>query len=245
MTTAAVLIIGDEILTAKVQDENSPYLARQLRALGVDLLRICVIPDEVAVIAEHVLRLATLADHLITSGGIGPTHDDMTYEGVAAAFGLPMVVSPELEQRIREHMGERYNLPAQRMATVPGGSELWWEGEPRYPVVVTRNTIILPGVPALLRRKFELISPRLRGCPVSHRRLTTAEPEPAIADRLTSAARRWPSVAIGSYPQFAQEPWTVTITMDSRDLPALSACEAHLREVLGPGLVRGEPACAP
>ena len=235
--TAAVLIIGDEVLRGKVVDENSPFFAAQLRAMGVDLLRIVTIPDDLAVIAAAVAELSALADHLFTSGGVGPTHDDLTYEGVARAFDLPLVVAPEIEALLSARMGPRYNAAAQRMATIPAGSELWWAGDIPYPLVVTRNVAIFPGVPALLRARFAAVADRFTGQPMGTRRLVTTAGETDIAHLLTAAAARWPEVSIGSYPQFDQKPYTVTLTLDSRDAAALEACEAKLRADLAPQLL--------
>jgi molybdopterin-biosynthesis enzyme MoeA-like protein len=114
------------------------------------------------------------------------------------------------------------------MATIPEGSELWEGGPILFPQVVFRNVFIFSGVPSLFRHKFEAISERLGGKPISHRRITTLASEPEIASLLDGAQERWTSVAIGSYPQFDKRPWTVTITLDTRDIDALEACHGYL-----------------
>lgn len=230
MASAAVVIIGNEILSGKFADENAPYLIGRLRELGVDLGRVVVIPDEVEVIAAEVRACAERFDHVFTTGGVGPTHDDLTMLGVARAFAVELQRHPTLERVLHERMGERVNEAALRMAEVPAGAELWWDGEVRFPLVVVRNVAIFPGVPALLRLKFEAVAHRFQGVPLSLRRLWTAESEPAIADALTDAAARWPAVAIGSYPRFELVPPKVLVTLESRDVGALGACEAFLRE---------------
>lgn len=237
MPTAGVIIIGDEILSGKFTDENTPFLARRLRELGVDLRRVSVIPDDVAGIGEEVRRFAGLFDHVFTTGGVGPTHDDLTMEGVARGFDVPLVRHPELEAILRDKLGEGCSDAALRMADVPRGASLWWDGDVIWPVVVMGNVAIFPGVPSLLRLKFDAVAARFHGVPVQGRRLITTARETDIAHLLSEAAAAWPTVSIGSYPQFDAAPHTVTVTMDSRDPDALAACEARLRALLSASIV--------
>jgi molybdenum cofactor synthesis domain-containing protein len=234
VSTAAVIIIGNEILTGKFADENGGYLIRRLRELGVDLQRMVVIPDVIEVIAAEVRLASSRYDHVFTTGGVGPTHDDLTFPGVAAAFDVPLVRNAELERVIRERGHGPFNTAAMRMAEVPAGADLWWDGHVFYPLVVVRNVAIFPGVPALLRLKFEAVAHRFAGVPVSTRRMTTERSEPEIADLLTQAANTWPEIAIGSYPRFDERPYTVIVTLEGRDERALEACEAFLRAGVDP-----------
>ena len=229
MPSAAIIIIGNEILTGKFADENAPWLIARLRTLGVDLGRIVTIPDTIEDIAREVRAASLRFDHVFTSGGVGPTHDDLTLPGVAAALGVPVVRHPELEAILRTRMGQACNEAALRMADIPEGAELWWEGQVHWPLVVARNVAIFPGVPALLRAKFDAVAHRFAGVPVQTARLTTTATEPAIADLLTEASRTWEQVAIGSYPRFETSPRTVIVTMESRDAEALAACAGWLR----------------
>ncbi|MES2641236.1 MAG: molybdopterin-binding protein [Myxococcota bacterium] len=227
MPSAAVIIIGNEILSGKFADENGPYLIRRLRELGVDLGRIVVLPDVIETIAAEVRSASLAFDHVFTSGGVGPTHDDLTFPAISAAFDRPLERHPVLAQLL-ESRGRAPNLAAYRMAEVPAGAELWWDGNVVYPLVVMRNVAIFPGVPSLFRMKFEAVAHRFAGVPVSCRRLVTELGEPEIADALTQASERWPSVAIGSYPRFEVTPHTVIVTMEGRDDASLLACEAWL-----------------
>jgi molybdenum cofactor synthesis domain-containing protein len=229
MPTASVLIIGNEILTGKFADENGPWLVKRLRALGCDLLRIVVLPDAVDVIADEVARARARGSHVITTGGVGPTHDDVTMFGVARGLGVAIERRPELESILRAKLGEACNEAALRMADVPAGAELCWEGQVGWPLVVAGRVYVFPGVPTLLQRKFEGVAPRFAGVPVQVARLTTLQTEPEIADALTEASVRWPGVAIGSYPRFETTPRTVIVTMEARDADALASCEAWLR----------------
>jgi len=241
MPSAVAVIIGNEILSGKFQDENSPWLAVRCRELGIDLVRVHVIPDDIEVIAETVAASSALADLVFTTGGVGPTHDDMTMEGVARAFGVPLVQHPELEQALRSRMGDRLTSAALRMAEVPEGAVLWRSDGMRFPQVVMRNVVIFPGVPRLLRMKFDHIATRLGGgARVLGAQLVTRAAETDIAAALAAAQSSHPRVDIGSYPQFDRKPYTVTITLDSRDAAALEACRKALRTALADGLV--EPA---
>ena len=234
MATAAVVIIGNEILSGKFADENTPYLVGRLRALGVDLKRILVIPDEVDVIAETIRDSSVAFDWVLSTGGVGPTHDDVTFPGIAQAFGLGLARHDTLAGIIRDKLGERVNEAAFRMAEIPVGAALWWDGDVIYPLVTVRNVLVFPGVPSLVRLKFEAIAHRLAGEPVASARLTTHADEPAIADDLTHAAGRWPTVAIGSYPRFDESPRVVIVTLEGRDADALGACRAWLKARLPP-----------
>lgn len=230
--TVSVLVIGDEILTGNFRDENTPWLIDRCRLAGLDLRRIVVLPDLVDVIAAEVATCSAACDWVFTTGGVGPTHDDVTMEGIAAAFGLPMERRAELAALLRQKMGEQANEDALRMADLPHGSELWWDGEIFFPQVVTRNVVIFPGVPALMRMKFEAVAHRFGGVPAHSTRLTTTQPEPLIAACLRQAQQQWPTVHIGSYPRYEQRPWTVIVILESRDAPALAACHAWLADRL-------------
>ena len=229
MATAAAVIIGNEILSGKFTDENSPWLADRLCAIGVDLTRIVVIPDDIDVIADTVRELSAAVTHVFTSGGVGPTHDDVTFEGIARAFGVPLSRHPALAAAIRAHMGTTVTEAALRMADVPSGSKLVGEG---FPVLVFRNVIILPGVPKYFQKKFELFAGTITPDPKHQERIITQARESAIADVLTEATARWPSVEIGSYPRIEQTPPTVIVTLDSRDKPSLADAYSWLKAAL-------------
>jgi len=233
-TSAAALIIGDEILSGKFADLNGPFIIRRCRELGIDLRHISVVPDVLDDIAFEVARWSARVDHVFTTGGVGPTHDDLTMAGVAQAFGVSIVRSAALEQIIREKFEGRLNEDVFRMADVPEGAELWSEGALFFPQVVVRNVIIFPGVPRLFHKKFDGIAHRLAvgGAPRHSRRVVTEEQETDIAARLRLIAGNHPDVAIGSYPQFDQKPWTVTVTIDSLDLAAVAVAEAAVRAAI-------------
>ncbi len=228
MPTVAAVIIGNEILTGKFADENGVYLIQRCRVLGADLERVTVLADDVAEIAREVAYCAQRFDWVFTSGGVGPTHDDVTLEGVARAFERPLHQHPDLVALI-----DAYGLPRNdaslRMATIPQGAVLVRSDATSYPVLRVDNVWVLPGVPRLFRSKFETIAHHVRGVAVTTARLFVDQHETAIAATLGAAQDRWPMVDIGSYPRFGQGEFKVIVTLESRQPDALHACEDHLR----------------
>jgi len=245
MPTAGIAIIGDEILSGKFVEENAAFLIGELRSLGVDLKRIVVIPDDLEDIATTVLDLSNRFDHVFTSGGVGPTHDDVTMLAIANAFGTTVVRMPELEQRVRAYWGEKLTEPHLRGADVPGGAELVYGKDNVWPVVCMKNVYILPGVPPLFRRKFVDIRDRFRTEPVTIARVYIDADEGAIANDLDAVVAAHPAVKIGSYPRFSERDFKVLVTLEGRDQAEVAGAFGMLVETLGPRVVRTEaPASA-
>jgi molybdenum cofactor synthesis domain-containing protein len=241
--TAGILIIGEEILSGKVEDENARYLVHELRELGVGVRRIEVIPDDAEEIAASLRALSSRFDHVFTSGGVGPTHDDVTLPSVAAAFGMQVARRPELEAMIRRAAGSDFHERDLRMADVPDGARLLYGVPPeptRWPVVAVHNVYVLPGVPVIFRRKFDSIREMFRAGPIFSRAVYSREGEGGIAATLDAVVDEFPSVAIGSYPQFDQSDHKVKITLDGRDQNAVERAVARLAAGLGAALVRQE-----
>ncbi len=217
MPTAGILVIGNEILSGKVVDSNSPYLCRELRALGVDVERIVTIPDEVPTIASHVRALSRAYDFVFTSGGIGPTHDDLTIDGIAAGFQVKVVKSDSIEERLRRASGSEPSESQLKMAMVPEGASLLDTGDLWFPLVVVDNVYILPGVPELLRKKFEGARERFRGVPFVLKRVFVKQRESDIAPHLNALLEKFPELLLGSYPRIGEESFHVLLTLESRD----------------------------
>lgn len=230
--TAGILIIGNEVLSGKVVDQNSPYLVRELRALGVEVRRILTIPDEVPVIAREVGALAEQFDLVFTTGGIGPTHDDVTIAAVAAAFGRRVVRHPMLEDVLRRHYGEGITAAQLRMAEMPEGGELLGEGDLTFPVVAFRNVYIFPGIPEVVRGKFERIRDRFREQPFVLRRVFLRCDEGLIADDLNEVLCRFPELLLGSYPILHNPDHTVLLTLESKSAEYVEAALQHLLQRL-------------
>lgn len=230
MSTAAIVVIGREILTNKFADENGPFLLRRMREIGVDVLRLAVVDDVVDDIANEVRSVAARVDHVVTTGGVGPTHDDVTFEGVAQAFDLSMQVHPELEEVLASYgLVDAANL---RMATVPGGAELLSAAPDPYPVVKVRNVYVLPGVPQLVKRKFDVIASRMAGSPVHEGRVYARDRESSVAGWLATIHEGFPGVEVGSYPRWGEGEVRLIVTLESRDRHALDRAIAEVVRVV-------------
>ena len=217
MPTAGILVIGNEILSGKVVDSNSPYLCEQLREIGVDVERIVTIPDVIEQIASEVKMMSQAYDYVFTSGGIGPTHDDLTIEGVAAAFGRPIEHNESIADRIERAMGRKLNESQLKMAQAPAGAELLDSGDLWFPLVVVENVYVFPGIPELLRKKFESARDRFRGVPFVLRRVYVKRRESDIAESLHALLGEFPELLLGSYPKMREEGYKVLLTLESRD----------------------------
>jgi molybdenum cofactor synthesis domain-containing protein len=231
MPTAAALIIGNEILSGKFQDENGPFLITRLRSLGCDLNRLVVLPDDHDDIAREVARCSEAFDVVITTGGVGPTHDDITLESIAQAFQSPLVLEPKLLELLVNY-GLPDNDATRRMVRIPEDTELVWSEGLTYPVLVVRNVYVFPGVPKLMRAKFENVSHRFAGQTVDTARLYVTQGETEIAHALSVVQDAFPTVDIGSYPRWGEGPFRVIVTLESRDATSLRRAEADLRDQL-------------
>lgn len=226
--TAAIVIIGNEILSGKIKDENSHFLASELRELGVDVRLIEVLPDDIDVIAPAVFSCSGRFDYVFTSGGVGPTHDDVTMSAIAKAFGLKTVLNETIAESIRARCGE---LPpgAMKMAEIPEGAEIVeLNDKMRFPPVIFRNIYIFPGIPEFLRRKFSLLKERFRSEPYKIMRIYVNEEECFIAPYLDSVVREFQDVEIGSYPKIDSPTYKVVLTLESRDGDSLRRAHERL-----------------
>ncbi len=217
MPTAGILVIGNEILSGKVVDTNSPYLCERLRGLGVDVERIVTIPDAIEIIASEVKAMSESYDYVFTSGGIGPTHDDLTIEGVAAAFGRSVEIDKTLEEKIRLAIGDDLNQGQLKMAKVPAGATLIDSGDKWFPLVVVDNVYIFPGIPEALRRKFESACDRFSGVPYLLKRVYVKHSESDIVETLNALLEAFPDLVLGSYPKLREASYQVLVTLESRD----------------------------
>jgi molybdenum cofactor synthesis domain-containing protein len=217
MPTAGILVIGNEILSGKVVDTNSPYLCRELRALGVDVERVLVIPDDVDLIARETKAMHEAYDFVFTSGGVGPTHDDMTLDGIAQAFGRPLELNESIVARIERAQGSAPNESQKKMARIPADARLVDAGDLWFPVVIVENVHVFPGIPELLRKKFESIRDRFRGVPFLLKRVYVRQRESDIAQDLHELLGEFPELMLGSYPKIGEERFHVLLTLESRD----------------------------
>lgn len=214
--TVGIILVGNEILSGKIVDANAAYLCRELRDLGVDVRRISVIPDEVTIIAEEVRVFSRAFDIVFTSGGVGPTHDDVTIEGVARAMDVPVVRHPTLVGLLERYYAGAPTEAALRMAEVPEGAELV-AGSLRFPTVLMRNVYVLPGVPEIFRQKFDALRERFRDRPFHLKCVFVRIGEGTLAAHLNNLLVDFPDLMLGSYPEISNPEYRVKVTLESRD----------------------------
>jgi molybdenum cofactor synthesis domain-containing protein len=237
--TAACLVIGNEILSGKIQDANTVTLARELRALGVELRRVVVVPDEIDLIAHEVNALRNAHDWLFTSGGVGPTHDDVTIAAVARALGRAVVRYPSVEKLLRDFYGARCTEDHLRMADLVEGTELVVSPESGvWPTFVLGNVFVLPGVPEIFKMKLATVRERLRGGEAFVlRSVYTRGDEGEIKRWIDAVVERYPDVAVGSYPRFRDADHNVRVTFDGRDVARVDAASREFASLLPPALL--------
>jgi molybdenum cofactor synthesis domain-containing protein len=235
--TAAALVIGNELLSGKVEEANVAVLARTLRALGVLLRRVVTILDDKAEISREVRELSKSHDWLFTSGGVGPTHDDVTIEAVADAFGVPVVISPPMEKMLRDHYGDRITEGHLRMALVPQGAQLEATEEVRWPTVRIGNTWVMPGIPEVFRMKLPVVVARIgEGAPpYVSRAVYTRMDEGDLKPLLDDVVARFPDVDVGSYPKWLDPAYKTKLTFDGRDAVRVDAARDALLALLPAG----------
>ncbi len=236
ISTAAALVIGDELLSGKIREENIHELAKVLRSLGIRLVRVNVVGDDLPTIAQDVRELSDKYDVVFTSGGVGPTHDDITIDAVAHAFGVAAAVNPEVEALLKRAYGERYHAGHQRMALVPDGAVLRCTEEVPWPTIVMRNVWVLPGVPEVFRMKLLLLKCHLVGAHrfVSRAVLTQMD-EGDLKPLLDQVVVAFPEVAVGSYPRWRSAEYKTKITFDAASEAEVDAALQAFLKLLPPG----------
>lgn len=230
--TAAYVGIGDELLAGSTEDRNFLFLARLLRELGIRLMRSILVPDDLEAIREAVADCRARYDHVFISGGLGPTHDDVTVEAVARALERRVVRHPMLESRLRDLYGDQIREATLKMAEVPEGAVLHVEEGLLFPVLAVENLFLLPGVPRLFEEKLNAIKERFRSTPYHTAEILTDRRESEIAGLLVETLDRFPPIKIGSYPEWDDGGYRVRIVLESKDGERLEAAAAHLRDAL-------------
>ena len=233
--TAGLMIIGDEILSGRIQDRNVAPIAVWLNLQGIRLDEVRIVPDDAARIAAAVDALRSANDYLFTTGGIGPTHDDITVDAIAAALGVPVVVHPRAKAALEAYYANRGGLSEARlrMARVPEGAELIESPGSGAPGIRIGNIFILAGVPQIAAAMLEALTNRIEGGrPLLSRTIGCWVPESEVADLLGATERAHAVCRIGSYPFFRDGRVGANFVIRSPDEAALDACEADLAERL-------------
>jgi molybdenum cofactor synthesis domain-containing protein len=236
--TAALCVIGDEILSGRTQDKNIAQLATWLNDQGIELAEVRVVPDQQERIVEAVNALRNRYDYCFTTGGIGPTHDDITVDSIAAAFGVGVVVHPEAKRMLEDYYrnradGLKLTEARLRMARVPEGAELIVNTSSGAPGVKMGNVYILAGVPWIAAAMMEALTGKLEGgTPVTSVSVGARAPESDVADLLRTTQEAHPGVTIGSYPFFKDGRYGSNFVVRSRDAELAERCAGVLCEGL-------------
>lgn len=229
--TAAIIAIGDELLSGRTKDKNIGHLAEKLNDIGIDLKEVRIIGDEEEMIVTTVQALKARYDYVFTSGGIGPTHDDITADAIAKAFGRPCLVDPRADKLLTAFYAARgveYTESRRRMARMPQGAELIANSVSTAPGFIVDNVYVLAGVPAVFQVMVDEVLPGLKkGTPILSRTMTCPFGEGVIGHPLAEIQQQHPNAEIGSYPHYEGSGFSLELVIRARDNMALnSAYEA-------------------
>ena len=237
IVTAAVLVIGDEILSGRTKDKNIGFIADYLTAIGIDLKEVRVIPDDEAAVVDAVNTLRARHTYLFTTGGIGPTHDDITADCIAKAFGVPLDLNPEAVEILKERMakiGGELNEARLRMARIPRGAALVKNKVSGAPGFWIGNVIVMAGVPSIMQAMVDEVAPKLKtGAKLLSETIRADAKEGDVGTELGAIAKANPDTIIGSYPFFDEKLGPNTnIVVRSRDAQKLQAAKGAIEDML-------------
>ncbi len=234
--TAAMVVIGNEILSGRTRDANLPHIGRRLDELGLILSEVRVVGDEVAAIVAAVNACRTAYEYVFTTGGIGPTHDDVTARAIAEVFAVPLEPHPEAAKRLESYYAARglaLNSARRRMADMPRGAQLIDNPVSQAPGFRIGNVFVLAGVPVIAEAMFESLSPDLRRGAAPHcRTIVVAASEGDFAEELAALQCDHPDVVIGSYPFFEADRHGVRLVLRATDPEALARAATALAAAL-------------
>ena len=217
--TAYLILTGNEILTGKVQDENGKLVIKKAPELGLRLIGISILPDDVDRIAFTIKRARQDLNptFIFISGGIGPSHDDVTMQGVAKGFDTSLVRNNDLEENLKHLYGDRFNECVLQMADVPENAELIWAGKLVFPIIKVENVYCFPGGPQLFAEKFKAISNRfVGGEEYVQVTINVNLEESQLTEVLTKFHEKYEDLMVGSYPQYDEDRWWTIVTFDGR-----------------------------
>lgn len=221
--TCGIIIIGDEILSGKVSESNAFYMSQKCRGHGIDVKRILVISDSIDEIAVDVKDFSERFDYVFTSGGIGPTHDDVTILGISSAFNVKPVINELLRDIITMKMGDKVTKEALKMAEIPEGATLITDATLTFPLIQFKNIYIFPGIPDYMRMKFDVLTKTFYGPPFLLKKVYVNQYESEFASILNEVVSRHKEIKIGSYPVLNNDQYRVMLTLESIDIDELNA----------------------
>jgi molybdenum cofactor synthesis domain-containing protein len=240
--SAALLVIGNEILSGRTKDRNIGYVADHCTQIGIRLREVRIVPDDDDAIRAAVRELRRTYDYVFTTGGIGPTHDDITADSIARAFDVPIDIDKRAVALLRERYDEADLTPARlRMARIPQGAELIDNPVSKAPGFQIGNVIVMAGVPAIMQAMLQAVTPRLKtGTKMLSDFVRVAAPEGRIARPLEACQRAFPDVSMGSYPFFEDGAAGTHLVLRSTDLSRIRLAKADLIARLAPVLKASE-----
>lgn len=243
MITLGILVIGDEILSGRTQDTNIKTIADFVAPLGIDVKEVRIVPDCQDMIIEAVNLLRTRYTYVITTGGIGSTHDDITFESIAKAFGVPLEQNEEALMIIENHYKDRLNDIRRRMAWMPKGGTLIQNPVSKVPTCFIENVFILAGMPSVMKGMLEYVEPHLKkGDKVFVNTLTSHVVEGILTDALAAIQDKYPTVSIGSYPFYNYPDIGTSIVLRSRNAQDLQQAtkDVHAMQIAFGGTPKAE-----
>lgn len=236
VVSAALLIVGNEILSGRTHDKNIPYIAEKLGDCGIRLREVRVVPDVEVEIVDAVNALRSRYTYLFTTGGIGPTHDDITAECVAKAFGRPLIRHPEAFRRLDVHYEKSdldFNEMRQRMANTPEGADLIDNPISTAPGFIVENVFVMAGVPKIMQAMLQNVIPTLTGGALMHSRSVISDlGEGTIAAGLQEIQKRHPSIDIGSYPNFTSTGFRNALVLRGTDVHELEDAKQSVGDLI-------------
>ena len=234
LVTAAILVIGDEILSGRTKDKNIGYIAEYLTKIGIDLKEVRVVRDEEKEIVDALNALRTRYTYVFTTGGIGPTHDDITTDCVAAAFGRRVIRHPKAVEAITAYYGDKLNEARLRMTRIPKGADLVVNKVSGAPGIWIGNVIVMAGVPSIMQAMLDEVAPKLKtGIRMLSETVRANAREGDIGTQLGEIAKANPEVAIGSYPFFdPQHGPNTNVVLRARDAQKLEVAKRAVEEML-------------
>lgn len=227
-----IIIIGNEILSAQVEDSNLKHMLRVLNRQGYAISEVRIVPDEAELLIEAIQHMSDRHEFVISTGGIGPTHDDITLRCYAQAFGSELIEHPILMDKIREYFGPDLKASHRSLTLVPKIAQMVPSPKTGWPIIMVKNCFVLPGLPEIFLKKFDGV---LAALPAVERRLYAAfytrSSEVEFSERLTDIQLRYPLVEIGSYPRFDHDEFAAQVTLKSCDPDAIAAVFGELHRM--------------
>ena len=231
--TAAILIIGNEILSGRTQDTNVCYIAKNLSKLGIELLEVRVVPDDEGKIIEAVNTLRQTYTYVFTTGGIGATHDDITAASIAKAFGVNLVINPKAMAILKDYYQDDLNETRQRMALLPGGCDLIENPVSKAPAFRVGNVFCLAGMPSVMRGMFDFVMTQLETADPFYQTIITCElTEGIIGKKLGEIQQQYLEVNIGSYPFYQLSHVGVSLVIRGQNKPLIGQATAAVLKMI-------------